>query len=369
MVSRLRETGNETPFPCSVYARPTMPPTSLRQRMNTSLARLEALVIQGSARSSRPLSFMEIEDLAGLYRLGTSWLAQARGSGRDPEGTRRLEALLARAHAVLFQPPRGRLALLSFAVHDFPEAVRRTSRFHALAALLMLAGGVLAALATSRYPDLGYSLLTGFYPEESVHALLQSEEARWDLVTLGRDRDQTAKTAFAMSLFSHNTQVGFAALSTGILLGIPTLLLVLFNGAVLGCLLAVYHQAGMAAPLWAWILPHGVTELLAVTLASGAGLSLGAAMMDPGRRTRQVALRERGKDAVLLALGLIPMMLFAGGVEAFVRQSTWGSPARFAFAGATALFWFLYLGRPWRWKWRPVRPPSDPGPPGKGTSG
>jgi uncharacterized membrane protein SpoIIM required for sporulation len=121
----------------------------------------------------------------------------------------------------------------------------------------------------------------------------------------------------------------------------------------LGVYSATFHAHGLAAEWWAWILPHGVTEILAIVLLSGGGLFLGRQIVAPGARTRRRALQEARLPAIQLALFAFPMLLIAAVIESYVRQSHLEDRARYLFAAGTALFWALYLGRaraPARWR-------------------
>lgn len=331
--------------------------------LHQELDRLVTRIHRGGAAS---LTFEEIERLSALYRLATCHLAQLRASGWDPQRAARIEALVARAHAAVYQPTRSDETLLDFYTRGFPRAFRETAGVQALAAAITVAAGLLAFLAVLGDPERVYSLVGAFYSREALHALVTSGEAREALTTVGRGAGFGEKAAFATMLLTHNAQVGFMAFATGALAGIPTVLLDAYNGALLGALAGIFHRGGLSAPLWAWILPHGVTELWAVFICSAAGLHLGGAVLDPGRRTRRRALRERAPTAVRLVLGTLPMFVFAGLVESYVRQSHLGMAPRYAFAGATFAFWIGYFG--WCGADRPPRPRLRRPPPAAGLA-
>lgn len=105
----------------------------------------------------------------------------------------------------------------------------------------------------------------------------------------------------------------------------------------------MHHEKGVAVELWAWLLPHGVTEITAVVLCGGAGLMLGMALLRPGYQTRADSLKAAGKEAVRLVLGVLPMFILAGFVEGFVRDSHLSTETRFACASGFALFWMIYF--------------------------
>ena len=152
------------------------------------------------------------------------------------------------------------------------------------------------------------------------------------------------KTAFATFLWLHNTKVALLSCFGGLIAGVPTTCLVLYNGASLGVYTATFHRHDLAYDWWAWILPHGVTELLAVVLLSGAGIYVGYTLLVPGSRSRLAALWSIRGRVLQMVLFAFPMLLLAALIESFVRQSSLSDPARYWFAGFSAVFWFVYLG-------------------------
>ena len=100
--------------------------------------------------------------------------------------------------------------------------------------------------------------------------------------------------------------------AVGFVAGVPVIYLLFFNGLELGAMAALYQTRGMGAEFWAWVLPHGVTELSAVCLCGAAGMALGAALVFPGRHTRLRNLALQGREVALLALGAVAMFLMAG---------------------------------------------------------
>lgn len=63
------------------------------------------------------------------------------------------------------------------------------------------------------------------------------------------------KSVFSASLFVHNTGIGFLAFATGILAGIPTIILVLYNGITLGAFAWIFSRDAAWPIFWAWLLP------------------------------------------------------------------------------------------------------------------
>jgi len=307
---------------------------------------LEQLVDQVRQHGPRSLTFEQTERLGVTYRLATAHLARFRDQGRDPQIVAYLNDLAIRAHGVLYRPTRDRLDPWGFLRHRFPVTFRRTWRYQAAAWLGMLATAAIAFGTVQADRELAYSLVPSwFYPRDALHALMLDPAAQESLLTHGRDQATGEKAFFASFLMRHNVRIGLMAFVSGGLAGVPTVLLILINGAVLGAFSSIFWVDGGFHPLFLpWLLPHGVTELLAINIACAAGLFIGASVLDPGRLPRRDALRLRARTGLRLALGTVPMFVLAGLIESFVRQSHLDPGWRLGIAGVTALMWALYLG-------------------------
>lgn len=298
------------------------------------------------ARGIARLDGEQMSELGHLYRATATHLAQARTFGASARRLDHLNRLVARAHAVVYGRPVRRLSfrVLLGSFVTFPIVIRRTFRFHAAAALLLAVGGLYGYHGAARDPEWALEFVA---PGDERTPFADREELLEALMT-GREGHESVdagwKTAFATQLWLHNTRVALLGFFGGLLLGLPTVVLVIFNGALLGVYTATYCRHDLAYEWWAWILPHGVTELLAVVLLSGGGLYLGWVLLMPGARTRRAALWHIRGAVVQIVIFVFPMLLLAAVIESFVRQSNLSDPARYWFALASALFWIAYLG-------------------------
>jgi uncharacterized membrane protein SpoIIM required for sporulation len=149
---------------------------------------------------------------------------------------------------------------------------------------------------------------------------------------------------FATFLFSHNATIGILCLALGFAAGFPVAFLLFQNGLLLGSMAALYASRGLAGQFWAWVLPHGVTELLAVALCGMAGFVFGGAILFPGERSRLENLARRGREAGLAVLGAVAMFFLAALLEGFFRSLVKDVPVRWSVAVATLVFWVGYFG-------------------------
>src|SRR5262249_13246572 len=135
--------------------------------------------------------------------------------------------------------------------------------------------------------------------------------------------------AFSSFLFTHNAQVSLLAFALGFAACLPTAFLIFDNGLILGAFFAVYAAHGLGFDLGGWLFIHGVTELFAVTLAGAAGFRIGWALAFPGEKTRIDAIKDAGKVAANVMVGVVIMLVFAGLLEGFGRQLITNTFARY----------------------------------------
>jgi uncharacterized membrane protein SpoIIM required for sporulation len=301
---------------------------------------LEQLV-RKARRWTRSLSAAERERLDELYRRTTIHLARVRTRTDDEQLVNYLNNLTAAAHSIIYLPPRESVVHKAgmFVWEGFARVIGRHWREHLISALLVIGGALIGYAASVSDPILAHALWPsmderqpGSTPEQLLAHLRQ-----------GRDESGGQKFFFASFLLQHNLKVGILAMCTGILAAVPTVLLMIFNGMLLGVFAAIHHEAGIRAEMWAWILPHGVTELSAIILCGGVGLMLGKAVVRPGELSRNESLLRAGREAALVCAGVAAMLVLAAVIESYVRQSHWSTGARLGFAAATAAFWAAYV--------------------------
>ncbi len=301
---------------------------------------LESLLIKGRKRFRR-LSARDIERLDLLYRRTTIHLAQVQTRMRDPKLAEYLNSLVIAAHSYIYTPPRKSAASKFglFLKEGFSRAVIRTGRYHLASALLMILGIAIGYFSGMNDVRVIYAVM----PVMEQRLPGTPREELMEYLHSGRDTGGGEKTFFASFLFTHNFKVGVLALSAGALAAIPTIFLMFYNGLILGAFTAMHHRVDIYADYWAWILPHGVTELFAIVLCGGIGLQLGVAVVRAGRMSRNCNMRRVGLEAGRVCLGVGVMLFIAALIESFLRQSHLSNASRFLFTAAISVAWFLYF--------------------------
>jgi uncharacterized membrane protein SpoIIM required for sporulation len=305
-------------------------------------------LLERSKMSVHHLTPEEINRLDVLYRRVAIQLAQVRTRTRDERLADYLNRLAAAAHTVIYLPPRKGVfrKIGSFAAYGFAQTIARNWRYHMASALILIAGSVLAYHACRHDVLAAYALLPPGDPRQPG----ATREQLLEVLRSGRESEGGAKSLMASFLFTHNLRVGLLSMGLGVLAAVPTVLLLLYNGMMLGAFVALHVEAGLELEMWAWILPHGITELSAITLCGGVGLMLGRAAVSPGLKTRAQSLVEAGQEAARTAIGIAGMLMIAAFIESYVRQSHLSTQTRLIYAALTAVFWTLYIAFGFMWE-------------------
>jgi uncharacterized membrane protein SpoIIM required for sporulation len=288
-------------------------------------------------RRRRKLSGAEVDELVSTYQRAATHLSQLRSAGHDPALAAQLSSRLARARAAISgaHVPAWR-SVGAFAAVGFPAMAYRARWWWLGTAVISLAVALISGWWIARTPAVQASLLSKSQVSSVVNHQFRSYYS------------QAAPSAFAFKVWTNNVLVAAEALIFGVLLGIPTLWVLLQNSLNLGIDGGLLIGHGKTAEFFGLILPHGMLELSAVFLAAAAGLRLGWAVIDPGPRPCVRALAEEGRATITIALGLIVVLLVSGVIEAFVTPSplpTWARILIGVTAEAAFLAYVLVLGR------------------------
>jgi uncharacterized membrane protein SpoIIM required for sporulation len=145
---------------------------------------------------------------------------------------------------------------------------------------------------------------------------------------------------FAAAVWTNNALLTAQCLASGVLI-VPVLYLLGTNLFSIGLTGGVMIDAGAGDTFFTYIAPHGLLELTCVFVGAGVGLRIGWGWIAPGPyRTRGQALAERARSGMLVALGLVPALLVAGLLEAYVTPAPLPAVLRIAVG---AVVWLAFL--------------------------
>ena len=277
----------------------------------------------------------EFHEFIRLYRRVSADLANARTRSNNIQLINFLNDVVARAYGILYRSPRRSLGRsLADALDICANTVRRC-RWFVLTSFLIFAFSALFAF-----------FLLDSKPETKAAFIPPGFQGAFDGWKTGsfEERDATESTAMTGFYMSHNplqaVMGGAVAAST---FGFGTVFVLYQNGALLGTLAHELKPLGLIGHLLVSITPHGVTEISGMVISGAAGLVMGYALINPGRRRRGEALKAAGKDALVLLITATLMMFMAAPIEGFFSfNPRVPVPAKILFTVVSAVAWSMF---------------------------
>jgi uncharacterized membrane protein SpoIIM required for sporulation len=313
-----------------------MDPTTFIHEREGRWRRLEVLLRKIEERGFSSLSLNEVKEFGTLYRMVSSDLVQAKTHLADPSTLDYINTLLLRSYSQLYGPRRFDLKRIwNFFSNEFPALFQKTLPLTLLSAAIFMGAFAMSFIACSFDNDAPMY----FMPDQ----LSSLEECLKDCK---RERSFHLGLAPAISSFimTNNIRVTFLAFGGGILFGIGTSLILLYNGIFIGAVSSVFFRTGKGVEFLAFVLPHGVLELPSIFIAGGGGLLLGKALLLPGNLSRRDALIVNGGIGIRLIIGIIPILIIAGLIEGFFSPiDVIPAYAKFTFSLFPAVSLLLYL--------------------------
>lgn len=283
----------------------------------------------------RRLTAAEIEELGVLYRETASDLALARREFPRSDAARYLNALLAQAHPYIYagRSESGGGVRRFFAV-EFPRGFRRSWQLVLLSFLAFFLPAVLSYVLVLTTPAAAPVLVP-----EGARQRIEDVQSSGSWADIPAEESSLA----ASTIMTNNIRVAILAFGGGILIGLPTLLVLALNGLMLGSVAAVAQQGGVGMELWSFVSPHGWIELTVIFISGGAGLLIGKSILLPGLLSRRDALVAAAREAFVLLLGGAALLVIAGLIEGTVSPSSLPPLVKIALGITTGVALYAYL--------------------------
>ncbi|UII26150.1 stage II sporulation protein M [Fulvivirga maritima] len=145
----------------------------------------------------------------------------------------------------------------------------------------------------------------------------------------------------------NNVLVAFRTFITGIFFSLGSIIILMFNGIMVGSFQYFFLERGLVAESMLTIWLHGTLEISSIVIAGGAGIVLGKGFVFPGTHSRLRAFQQSARLGLKLLIGVVPIIVSAAIIESFLTRYT-DAPAIIKLALIVAslafmLFYFVWL--------------------------
>lgn len=284
-------------------------------------------------------------DFPQSYRQICHHLALAQSRLYSPLLIERLNELVTQGHQLFYQKRSSFfVGFIHFFLREFPALVRQERYLVGIASALFF-GTLIILIAVLQYkPDLVYSIISGTQVADVEQMYSPDLRERF-----GREREADSDLMMFGFYIRNNTGIGFQTFASGLLFGVGTVFILLYNGIFIGAVAGHLTQLGYIETFWGFVSGHSAFELTAIVLSGAAGFKLSQALLFPKNKTRLLALRDNSQIAIRIMYGAATLFLMAAFVEAFWSSIAW-LPATTKYAVGIGLWvlilaYFIFVGR------------------------
>lgn len=294
---------------------------------------LEQMINLFNKNRAKPTN-QNIEKFDHLYQKATQNLSYSQTFFPDSSVTVHLNQLVSQAHNIIYQTENSSWKQLrTFLFEKFVGLFLEQWRAILIAALLFIFGGLVGFIIVIQDPlNLDILLPDMFATIANPEELASNAQA-----------NQIDGATMSVAIMTNNIKVAILAFAGGITCGLLTVYVMIYNGLLVGALAGVFWHARSSYIFWAYIVPHGVIELLAIFIAGGAGLLMGYKLLVPGKLKRSVQLKIYAMRSVQLLLGTIPLFVIAGIIEGFITPADLSLETKYLVAVITLVAFVGYL--------------------------
>jgi uncharacterized membrane protein SpoIIM required for sporulation len=132
------------------------------------------------------------------------------------------------------------------------------------------------------------------------------------------------KGMFDMSLAitMNNLQVALLTFVSGIFYALGSILVLLFNGVMVGAFQYFFVEKGLFLESFLTIWVHGSIEIPCIVMAGAAGITMGRGLAFPGTYSRKRAFQISSRRGMKMMVGIAPLIILAGFIEGYLTRHT-----------------------------------------------
>ncbi len=294
---------------------------------------LRLTLLKISKKGFSSLKEQEAAEFPRLYRMTCTDLAEAKMLKLSPDVLFYLNDMIGQAHKHLYSfPPVKMSSIKGFFRESLPQIVLKNKVFVIVSAVTFLVPYLISFMIVVNNPEMAKEII----PE---NVLNQYADPFRDAITEGRS---TSSKSFMVSYYVYNNvSINFACFALGILLGIGTLYILIYNGIVLGAISGYIYGIGYGDNFIHFVTAHSVFELTGLILSGASGLLLGYSIINARKYSRRDWLRLQKTNLFTLVAAAALLTFMAAFIEGLISPSL--LPYRFKVVIAILSLAFVIL--------------------------
>lgn len=261
--------------------------------------------------------FNDPDTLADLFVRITDDLSWARTFYPGTNTEKYLNDLAARIHQEIYKNKKEkRSRLLTFWSRELPSLMRNQQLSLYISLVIFGLAIWVGVISAAHDESEGFiRLILGDQYVDMTHENMKAGDP------LGVYKDENQFYMF-FRIALNNAMVAIICILAGLLHWLGVGFFLFRNGVMLGVFMYFLSVNGFMQEAFLTVWIHGVIEIWCIVVAGAGGIALGNALWFPGAWPRGEAFRRGGRDALKIALGLIPFFFLAAFFEGFVTRFT-----------------------------------------------
>lgn len=261
----------------------------------------------------RALSDTEIQTFPRLFRLTCADLAEAKMLQLSPDVRDYLNQMVGQAHKFLYSfPPVRQRDIRDFFSRQLPAIILKNWVLVVLSALIFLGSFAVTYTLVRQNPATAEIIV-------SPGMLDQMEESYSNGIS--EERSLLAKNFMVTFYIQNNVSIAFGCFALGVLLGIGTIYILIYNGIMLGAITGYIMGMGYRKNFINFVTAHTAAELTGLIMAGAAGLALGFAIIKATRYYRKEWLALQRRNIFTLVAASACLLLMAALIEGMISPT------------------------------------------------
>ena len=264
---------------------------------------------------SKKTSFQDPDRLAELFIQLTDDLSYSKTFYQDSKTTQYLNSLTSKIHQSVYKNKKEKGSrIISFWKYELPEIFFLRRKELLISFIVFFVAIVIGIISSAGDTGFVRLILGDSYVNMTLENIDQGDPLAVYKKMNGVD--------MFMGITFNNIRVSFYAFMSGLLLSIGTVLLLLYNGIMLGTFHHFFFERNLLFESLSIIWIHGTIEISSIIIAGAAGLIIGNSILFPKTYSRRQSFIIAAKEGVKIIVGLIPLFILAGFLESFVTRYT-----------------------------------------------